>query len=84
MRDYLRASDLTHLPEEAVALYDDETSKGDRLLQFSGQPLKDLDAGVDKRMSRRSSPRKSEPVRDVVAKVDGRHKRPEMLTSPRR
>jgi hypothetical protein len=80
MRDYLRASDLTHLPEEAVALYDDETSKGDRLLQFSGQPLKDSDVGVDKRMSSRSSRRKPELIKDVLAEAGGRHKRPRILT----
>jgi hypothetical protein len=34
MRDYLRASDLTHLPEEAIALYDDDTAKGERVLYF--------------------------------------------------
>jgi hypothetical protein len=84
MRDYLRASDLTHLPEEAVALYDDETSKGDRLLQFNDQPRKDLDAGVDKRMSIRSSRRKPQSIGHVLAKADGRHKRPEILTLPRR
>ena len=27
MRDYLRGSDLEHLPEELVAAYDDETSR---------------------------------------------------------
>jgi hypothetical protein len=26
MRDYLRASDLTHVPEEVVAMYDDDTA----------------------------------------------------------
>lgn len=34
MRDYLRASDLTHLPEEAIALYDDDTAKGKQVLYF--------------------------------------------------
>jgi hypothetical protein len=34
MRDYLKASDLTHLPEEAIALYDDDTAKGERILHF--------------------------------------------------
>ena len=35
MRDYLRASDLTHLPEELIALYDDESSKGAEVLNFN-------------------------------------------------
>jgi hypothetical protein len=34
MRDYLRASDLAHLPEQAVALYDDDTAAGGRVLYF--------------------------------------------------
>jgi hypothetical protein len=34
MRDYLRATDLTHLPEDAIALYDDATSKGQGTLYF--------------------------------------------------
>jgi hypothetical protein len=34
MRDYLRASDLTHLPEEAIALYDDGSAGKDRVLYF--------------------------------------------------
>lgn len=34
MRDYLRASDLSHLPEEAIARYDDETAKSNDLLYF--------------------------------------------------
>jgi hypothetical protein len=34
MRDYLRAVDLSHLPQEAIALYDDESAKGDRILYF--------------------------------------------------
>lgn len=28
MRDYLRGTDLSHLPDEAVALYDDDTQEG--------------------------------------------------------
>jgi hypothetical protein len=79
MRDYLRASDLTQLPEEAVALYDDETSKGDRLLHFSCQPPKDPDAGVDKRTNR-PKPRKPEIIKDVSANADAQHKRPAVLT----
>lgn len=45
MRDYLRATDLSHLPEDAIALYDDETVRdkdllyfGDRLAQGNARP----------------------------------------------
>ena len=34
MRDYLRASDLMHLPEDAIALYDDDTAKSKEMLYF--------------------------------------------------
>ncbi|QKV17931.1 hypothetical protein [Oricola thermophila] len=34
MRDYLRASDLTHLPEEVIALYDDDTADAEKVLYF--------------------------------------------------
>lgn len=34
MRDYLRASDLAHLPDEAIALYDDVTGAGEKVLYF--------------------------------------------------
>jgi hypothetical protein len=34
MRDYLRASDMAHLPEETIALYDDATAGGERVLYF--------------------------------------------------
>ena len=34
MRDYLRARDLSRFPEEAIALYDDDSAKGDRVLIF--------------------------------------------------
>jgi len=34
MRDYLRASDLAHLPEMAISLYDDDTARGERVLYF--------------------------------------------------
>jgi hypothetical protein len=37
MRDYLRASDLAHLPEDAIALYDDDTAEGERVLHFDGK-----------------------------------------------
>ena len=39
MRDYLRASDLEHLPDEVVRLYDDGTSSDDKVLSFdAGSP----------------------------------------------
>jgi hypothetical protein len=44
MRDYLRASDLSHVPEEIIALYDDGSAQGkdvlffgDRLTQEAGR-----------------------------------------------
>jgi hypothetical protein len=39
MRDYLRASDLQHLPEEIVQIYDDGTATRDQVLYF-GDRLK--------------------------------------------
>lgn len=32
MRDYLRAGDFAHLPENLIALHDDDTGKGERIL----------------------------------------------------
>jgi hypothetical protein len=54
MRDYMRASDLAHLPEEAIALYDDDTAKGDRVLHFGDKLLgtSDADAGNAQGMGR--------------------------------
>jgi hypothetical protein len=34
MRDYLRASDLAHLPEELIALYDDDSAERSDVLYF--------------------------------------------------
>jgi hypothetical protein len=34
MRDYLRASDLGHVPEEIIALYDDDSAQGKDVLYF--------------------------------------------------
>ena len=34
LRDYLRASDLAHLPEELIARYDDGTATGEKVLYF--------------------------------------------------
>ena len=48
MRDYLRASDFSHLPEDAIALYDDETAKGsERILYFGEKLLHDGLAGSE-------------------------------------
>ena len=46
MRDYLRATDLAHLPEEAIALYDDDTAKGERILHFGDKLLHDAHAAA--------------------------------------
>ena len=34
MRDYLRGSDLSHLSEELIAMYDDESARGNEVLYF--------------------------------------------------
>jgi hypothetical protein len=39
MRDYLRASDLTHLPDDAVTMYDDGTGVESDLLYFGDRLL---------------------------------------------
>jgi hypothetical protein len=41
MRDYLRATDLSHLPEEAIALYDDGTAKDTHVLYFGDKLVRD-------------------------------------------
>jgi hypothetical protein len=45
MRDYLRATDLAHLPDEAIALYDDDTAKGDHTLYFGDRHARKADGG---------------------------------------
>lgn len=40
MRDYLRATDLAKLPEELIALYDDGSAKGDKVLYFGDRLAK--------------------------------------------
>jgi len=42
MRDYLRASDLSHLPEEAIALYDDGSTIEGRVLYFGDKLLSEV------------------------------------------
>ncbi|MBS0524142.1 MAG: hypothetical protein JSS04_10950 [Proteobacteria bacterium] len=39
LRDYLRASDLAHLPEELIAQYDDDTATTERVLYFGDRLL---------------------------------------------
>jgi hypothetical protein len=34
MRDYLRAKDLAKIPDELVALYDDKSAAGNKILYF--------------------------------------------------
>jgi hypothetical protein len=48
LRDFLRTSDLAHLPEEAVALYDDDTAKGERTLDFDDRLLRNTQTSDDK------------------------------------
>ena len=40
MRDYLRASDLSHLPDDLVKLYDDGTEVGQGVLYFDDPSAK--------------------------------------------
>lgn len=47
MRDYLRATDLAHLPEEAIARYDDDTAKGENLLYFGDKFAAKADAASE-------------------------------------
>jgi hypothetical protein len=42
MRDYLRANDLSHLPEEAITLYDDGTAVEGRVLYFGDKLLSEV------------------------------------------
>ena len=37
MRDYLRASDLQHLPEDVIQTYDDRTATADKILYFGNR-----------------------------------------------
>jgi hypothetical protein len=39
LRDFLRASNFTHLPEHAIALYDDDTAQSGRKLHFGDELL---------------------------------------------
>jgi len=41
MRDYLRGTDLTHLPEEVIGLYEDASVSGGRVLYFGDQLLRE-------------------------------------------
>jgi hypothetical protein len=44
MRDYLRATDLSKLPEDLVALYDDQTATDDKVLYFGDRLAKGQEA----------------------------------------
>lgn len=41
MRDYLRASDMAHLPDEVIALYDDGTAIDKEILYFGDKLAQD-------------------------------------------
>jgi hypothetical protein len=41
MRDYLRASDLQHLPDDAIGLYDDETAGAGKVLLFGDRLVRE-------------------------------------------
>ena len=45
MRDYLRASDLQRLPEDAIRLYDDDSASADRVLYFGDRLLGETASG---------------------------------------
>jgi hypothetical protein len=40
MRDYLRATDLTHIPESVIAMYDDGTEREGMLVYTPGTDKK--------------------------------------------
>jgi hypothetical protein len=42
MRDYLKATDLSHLPDEAIALYDDSSSHSGSVLYFGDALAKEI------------------------------------------
>ena len=42
MRDYLRASDLQHLPEEVIRTYDDGTEGNEKVLYFGDRLVSEL------------------------------------------
>lgn len=44
MRDYLRARDLEHIPEEIVATYDDGTATDDKILYFGDRLAQSIQA----------------------------------------
>jgi hypothetical protein len=80
MRDYMRASDLTHLPQEAIALYDDGTARGDRVLHFGETILQDTNAGGGKGWSR---PKRG-ATKGIPAENGEKRESSEMVTLPRR
>jgi hypothetical protein len=46
MRDYLRATDLSKLPEELIALYDDGSATSDKVLYFGDRLAASADKGM--------------------------------------
>jgi hypothetical protein len=46
MRDYLRATDLSKLPEELIALYDDGSATSDKVLYFGDRLAASGDSGM--------------------------------------
>jgi hypothetical protein len=83
MRDYVRASDLTQLPQEAIALYDDGTAGGDRVLHFGETILQGPNAGVGKGWSRPTW-KKRGATKGIPAENDEKRGSSEMVTLPRR
>ena len=81
MRDYLRASDLTHLPQDAIALYDDDTAQGDRLLHFGDRLLLDKQTGVGEGCK----PKEKTPAvgKKATVKNGKKRKHSEMVALPR-
>jgi hypothetical protein len=42
VRDYLRVPDLTHLPDEAIALLDDSTGVQSEILYSGKRPVREV------------------------------------------
>jgi len=82
MRDYMRASDLTHLPQDAIALYDDDTARDDRLLHFGDRLLQDKQSGAGEGLSQ---PTEKTPAAGKKAgvKTGKKRKHSEMVELPR-
>jgi hypothetical protein len=46
MRDYVRASDFAHLPEEVIALYDDASAKSAAILYFGAKSVSSAEQSI--------------------------------------